>query len=111
MNRYKKTVRLTESDLHKIIKESVKSVLNEIGDTPKGQYALGAVKGRALGRTIYQSKYQKPSERNKQGEKVEDASEKAWRHRNDVQEPKQLEKMVDKYRKGFDYGVKKGMKE
>lgn len=32
----KKIIRLTESDLHKIIKESVKRVLKEIDD-PKGQ--------------------------------------------------------------------------
>jgi len=37
----KKIIRLTESDLHRIAKESVDNLLNEIGDTPKGQYALG----------------------------------------------------------------------
>lgn len=42
----KQVMRLTESDLHKVIKESVKRVLNEIGDTPKGQYALGALASR-----------------------------------------------------------------
>lgn len=39
--------RITESDLHKIIEESVKKTLNEIGDTEKGQFTLGAVRGRA----------------------------------------------------------------
>lgn len=34
----KRTVRLTESDLHNIIKESVNKVLNEIGDTPMGMF-------------------------------------------------------------------------
>ena len=43
----KKLIRLTEGDLHRIVKESVNRVLNEIGDTPKGQLALGAVAGRA----------------------------------------------------------------
>lgn len=33
--------RMTENDLHKIIEESVKKALNEIGDTEKGQYMLG----------------------------------------------------------------------
>ena len=39
-------VKLTETELKKIIAESVKKVLSEIGDTPRGQYALGAVKGK-----------------------------------------------------------------
>ena len=41
-----KRVRLTEGDLHKIVKESVKRILNEIGDTPRGNFALNAVRGR-----------------------------------------------------------------
>jgi hypothetical protein len=46
----KKMVRLTESELHRIIKESVNRVLNEIGDTPNGQYALGKLAQRQLHR-------------------------------------------------------------
>ena len=42
----KKLIRLTEQDLHRIIMESVNSVLNEIGDTPRGNFALNAVRGR-----------------------------------------------------------------
>ncbi len=42
----KKLIRLTESDLHRIVKESVERILNEIGDTPKGQRALGALAQR-----------------------------------------------------------------
>lgn len=42
----KQTIRLTESDLHKIIKESVNRILNEIGDTNRGQYMLGALAAR-----------------------------------------------------------------
>ena len=45
-NMNKKLIRLTESDLHKIVKESVNRVLNEIGDTPRGQNMLGRVAGR-----------------------------------------------------------------
>jgi len=45
MNR--KLIRLTEQDLHKIVKESVNRVLNEIGDTPKGQYMLGRLYQRS----------------------------------------------------------------
>lgn len=44
----KKLIRLTESDLHRIVKESVNRVLNEIGDTPKGQYMLGRLQGRQM---------------------------------------------------------------
>jgi hypothetical protein len=45
----KKLIRLTESDLHKIVKESVNRILNEIGDTAKGQYMLGRLQGRQMG--------------------------------------------------------------
>lgn len=46
MNMEKNIIRLTESDLHRIVKESVQRILNEIGDTPKGQRALGALAQR-----------------------------------------------------------------
>ena len=46
----KQTIKLRESELRRMIAESVKSVLNEIGDTDKGQDALGQVYGRALRR-------------------------------------------------------------
>lgn len=42
----KKIIRLTESDLHKIIKESTVKILNELGDTKRGQYMLGRLKNR-----------------------------------------------------------------
>ena len=42
----KHRVRLTESDLHSIVKESVKKVLNEVGNTTKGQYMLGRLAAR-----------------------------------------------------------------
>ena len=44
----KRIVRLTESDLHRLVETSVKRALNEIGDTQRGQYMLGRVAGRAL---------------------------------------------------------------
>ena len=40
------TVRLTEADLKNVIAESVKKVLKEIGDTPRG-YTYGSRKGMA----------------------------------------------------------------
>lgn len=105
----KQVIRLTEGDLRNIIKESVTTVLNEIGGTPEGQFALGAVRGRALGRTLYNPKYQKPSKRDEQGEKMDKAYFKALHHRNDVEDPKELEGMVKAYRNGFDYGIEKSM--
>ena len=42
----KQIIKLTEQDLHRIVNESVRRVLNEIGDTERGQYALGAVAAR-----------------------------------------------------------------
>ena len=40
------TVKLNESQLRNVVAESVLKVLNEIGDTPKGQYMLGRLAGR-----------------------------------------------------------------
>ena len=42
----KKLIRLTEGDLHRIVKESVNKILNEIGNTPKYQYLLGSLAAR-----------------------------------------------------------------
>ena len=44
----KKLIRLTESDLHRIVKESVNRIINEIGDTEKGQRALGTLQARKV---------------------------------------------------------------
>lgn len=46
----KRVIKLTESDLHRIIAETVKSAINEIGDTPMGQHALGQAAGRRFKR-------------------------------------------------------------
>lgn len=46
----KKVIRLTEEDLHNIIKESVKKALNEVGDTADWQYLLGRLQGRQMNR-------------------------------------------------------------
>lgn len=39
----RRRIRLTENDLHRIVKESVNRILNEIVDTEKGQRALGSL--------------------------------------------------------------------
>lgn len=48
----KRIVGLTESDLHRIISESVKMAINEIGDTDEGQYDLGRAAGRRYVRSL-----------------------------------------------------------
>ena len=53
----KNKIRLTESQLKGLIAESVKSVLNEIGETPNGQRWLG----RAARRNQYASHPDKPT--------------------------------------------------
>lgn len=40
-------IRLTENKLKQIIRESVKSVLNEVGDSKRGRFMLGRVLARA----------------------------------------------------------------
>lgn len=42
----KKIIKLTEGDLHRIVKESVSRILNEIGDTEKYQKKLGKLAAR-----------------------------------------------------------------
>jgi len=53
----KTLIRLTEEDLHRIVKESVKNILNEIGDTPKGQYMLGRLTGKYGGPDFFRNYY------------------------------------------------------
>lgn len=100
----KQIIRLTESDLHRIIEESVKIYLNEIGDTPRGNFALNAVRGRAAARPRYHNdKYGSVNARAKQQRIASDASDKAW----------------DNYKKnpelgfdneaGYNYGYSKGI--
>ena len=72
----KRTIRLTESDLHRIVKESVNTVLNEIGDTEKGQDALGQVHGRAIAREVKLGK--KGAVPRKLRKTARDASDKAY---------------------------------
>lgn len=44
----RRRVRLTESDLHRIIREITKSVINEVGETPDGQRKLAALQNRNM---------------------------------------------------------------
>ena len=49
-NENKEVIKLSESQLYKIINESVTNILNEIGDTRKGQRLIGRVAGRKMTR-------------------------------------------------------------
>ena len=46
----KQMIRITEQDLHKMIRESVETILKEIGDTNRGMYMLGRAQQRAAQR-------------------------------------------------------------
>ena len=41
-------VRLTESELHNLVREKATQIIKEIGDTPLGQYHLGRLYGRKV---------------------------------------------------------------
>ena len=47
-NMDKQIIKLTESDLRQIVKESVKKILKEYGNTPNGQRKLGALHARKV---------------------------------------------------------------
>ncbi len=51
----KRTIRLTENELRNLIAESVKRVLNEAeyGNTPQGNFAVNAVRGRRAAQRYY----------------------------------------------------------
>jgi len=55
-------IKLTESDLHNIVKESVGKVINEIGNTPKGQFMLGRLNYKNGDRQYYYDNVMTPEE-------------------------------------------------
>lgn len=76
-------IRLTETQLHNVIKESVKQVLKEIGDTERGQYALGALAARKD--NLARQEYQKGNYRNdfgNQSDRVQDYASRARANAN-----------------------------
>lgn len=97
----KQTVRLTESELRNIISEAVKKTLNEIGDTPRGNFALNAVRGRRAAKGYYKNMGAKEKEENNRTMNMAD------------------DKMFKNYRKnpkldytnqiGYEYGFDKGV--
>ena len=105
----KNVIRITESELKQIVAESVKKVLNEIGDTPKGQFALGAVRGRASARPRYQNnKYGGLYAKNQQDNIANNAADASWEKRKDLDKNKSRE-MNNAEQRGYYYGFEKGM--
>ena len=102
-------IKLTETELKKIISESVKKVLSEIGDTPRGQYALGAVKGRAAARGRYQnSKFGGAKQQAKLNQTINNAADAAYNQRKNMDNNKYRE-MDNAEQRGYYYGFEKGM--
>jgi hypothetical protein len=106
-----KKIRLTESNLHKIIKESVLQILNEIGDTPKGQYAIGAVAGKYDKKLMDIDYDNNPEEYNKYNDKVSDCETYAQNGFNNAKNPKELRDMIDNFNDGHSYGYSKYLNE
>jgi hypothetical protein len=98
-NMNKKLIRLTESDLHRIVKESVNKIINEIGDTPRGQHALGAVDGRNNVNRFYNQ----PTSR-----AGFEAYSKAKKAREKETDATKRERMDNAYTAGRNYGNTKG---
>lgn len=83
----KKLIRLTESDLHRIVKESVNRVLNEIGNTNRGQYMLGRLAGRKYANNHNANGY-----------------DEAGKIANYAQQQRQYKSVYNPYTSGYDNG-------
>ena len=79
----KKRIRLTEADLHRIIRQCVNEALNEIGDTERGQYALGAAQARRdmRQRQVYQQTPNNMKHNRSNGDKSDEISSYAHNQR------------------------------
>lgn len=75
--------------------------LNEIGDTPKGQFALGAVKGK------YDFKSMNGGDFNTNSQKSMDIEDKAYNQSNNVHDIKKQRDMWDGFNNGVEYGYNK----
>lgn len=99
----KRTIRLTEADLHRVIKECVQQALNEIGDTPRGNFALNAVRGRRAAKH-YRNNMNADDEA-ENNRVMGDAMNKAWE--NYRENPKLGFNNEVGYSYGFDKGIEK----
>lgn len=113
----KKVIRMTEADLHEMIKEGVKRALNEIGNTEKGQFALGAIRGRAQQRAHKEYASDKPNYHNADkydatsryaGGTAQDEYDKAVQNGRDSQEGLEKgRKLRNAFQRGREYGKSK----
>ena len=84
--------------------EGLYESLNEIGDTPKGQFALGAVKGK------YDFKSMNGGDFNTNSQKSMDIEDKAYNQSNNVHDIKKQRDMWDEFNNGVTYGYNKQRK-
>lgn len=96
---------LNESDITYLVKEAVSRVLNEVGDTIKGQYRLGRLDGRYIKKMRY-SKTDDESLMN--AKKAEDISDYAHNQlsssisSNKLNNPDDLSLMLKAYKLGYE---------
>ena len=97
----------TFPNLRRPLKEGV---LSEIGDTPQGQFAINAVKGRAAARPRYQNKqYGGMQAKAQQDAIVNQAGDAAYYARKEADPQYQNRDMDDYANAGYNYGFQKGM--
>ena len=111
----KNIVRLSENRLRQIISESVNEVLNEIGDTEKGCYALSAVQGRAMKRSHNAKKNGDEKEYWKQRGVFDDADDAIVKGKREGRKKNNSwsydSDMARAEADGFQYGCRKGDEE
>lgn len=78
--------------------------LNEIGDTPKGQFALGAVNGK------YDYKSMNGGDFNTNSQKAMEIDDKAYNQSNNERDRQKQRDMWHAYQEGQDYGYNKQKK-
>ena len=103
-NKNMNKIRLTEQDLHNIVKESVKRILNEIGNSDKGIRGLNAVKGRRAAKWYKENMSQ--SENDKNNEVISDAEEIEAKNKPKNMSAAHYRKVSDD---GYNYGFYKGL--
>ena len=102
-SRKAKKIKITENELKKLVTESVNMVLNEIGDTKSGQFALGAVRGRAVARPRYNNySYGSVDKRAEQDKISNMAADEAWKNGDHSKEQNDYNKA------GYYYGYQMG---
>jgi vacuolar-type H+-ATPase subunit I/STV1 len=102
-SRKNKKIKITENELKRLVTESINMVLNEIGDTKSGQFALGAVRGRAVARPRYNNySYGSVNKRAEQERISNMAADEAWKNGDHSKEQ-------DNYNNaGYYYGYQRG---